>query len=166
MAVYINTLNGGNITIGSGGGPAVRATTIITTTEDGVQEFDIIGELNSVWLENNGFWSEGNWNKTITSIDIGSHVTSIGSMAFQGMSYDGIVVTIGDNVTSIGNYAFVSPGITSITVGRNVETIGINAFQSIDRLTNITFQGKTLAQVQAMQNYSWGISNTSIINVA
>ena len=47
MAVYINTLNGGDIIVGSSGGasPAGNPKTVITF-DDGVQEFDWTGELN------------------------------------------------------------------------------------------------------------------------
>ena len=46
-----------------------------------------------------------NSNTTLTSVYIGSNVTSIGDYAFDGCS-NLTGVTIGENVTSIGSYAF------------------------------------------------------------
>ena len=75
--------------------------------------------------------------------------------------------TISNSVTSIGNYAFSGcSGLTSVTIPDSVTSIGLQAFNECLNLTSVTFIGKTLAQVQAMSKYSWGISNTSIINVA
>ena len=75
-------------------------------------------------------------------------------------------VEIGTNVTSIGNGAFSYMEIVDITIPNSVISIGEDAFLGATPMTNMTFQGKTLAQVSAMSNYPWGISDTSIINVA
>ena len=93
-------------------------------------------------------------------------MTDIGDDAFSDC--DGLTrVTIPDSVTSIGDYAFSDCNeLTSVTIGKGVTSIGAEVFYYCDNLTSVTFQGKTLAQVQAMSNYPWGIINTSIINVA
>ena len=93
-------------------------------------------------------------------------VTSIGSLAF--CDCDKLTsVTIGNSVTSIGDFAFSGcSGLTSVTIPNGVTSIGESAFEACTGLTSVTFLGKTLEEVQEMDNYPWDISNTSIINVA
>jgi len=75
-------------------------------------------------------------------------------------------MTIPDSVTSIEGLAFYSnSSLTSVTIGNNVTSIGESAFFMCTDLTSVVFKGKTLAQVQAMENYSWGIDK-NIITVA
>lgn len=92
-------------------------------------------------------------------------VTSIGTEAFF-RCYELTSVTIPNSVTSIGTYAFYSCSFTELTIPDSVTSIEDHAFTECGSLTSMTFLGKTLAQVQGMTNYPWGISNTSIINVA
>ena len=97
---------------------------------------------------------------------IPNSVTSVGLSSFYGCS-NLTSLTIPDSVTSIGQGAFrYCTGLTNVTIGNGVTNIGSDAFDNCSGLTNVTFQGKTLEQVQAMSDYSWGISDTSIINVA
>ena len=192
MAVYINILNGGNITVGSGGGGSSGHAETRFTLEGGtVETHNITGTLDQQWLIDNGYFdeSEYTWTKQIAQIDIGNTVTSIGEDAFvacssltsvtipdsvtsiEASAFDNcselMSVTIGNNVTSIGNNAFCSCGsLTSVTIPSSVESIGEDAFTDCSSLTSVTFLGKTLAQVQDMENYSWEIEDTSIINVA
>lgn len=95
-------------------------------------------------------------------------VTSIGDWAFNGCS--GLAsVTIGNGVTSIGEEEFTRcSNLTSVTIPASVTSIGYGAFRNCGKITSLVFQGKTLAEVQAMSNYSWKIPNfyTSIIKVA
>ena len=77
----------------------------------------------------------------LTSLTIGSSVTSIGSYAFEGCS--GLTsVTIGSSVTSIGSYAFFGcSGLTSVTIPGSVTSIGSNAFLNCSGLTSVTIPG-------------------------
>ena len=73
----------------------------------------------------------------LTSVTIGSGVTSIGGFAFYyctGLSS----ITIPGSVTSIGNYAFYCTGLTSVTIPDSVTSIDPYAFAWCNRLTGVT----------------------------
>lgn len=74
----------------------------------------------------------------LTSVTIGSGVTSIGSSAFYGCS--GLTsITIPESVTSIGELAFSGcSGLTSVTIGSGVTSIGKWAFCWCSGLTSVT----------------------------
>ena len=151
MAVYINTLNGGNITIGSGGSPTPPAghpETIFTFSGGKTVSLNESGSLSPFITDSDmdvilDYDGEKLLRDDLSSVDIGNTVTSIADVAFLGCS-----------------------SLTSVTIPNSVTNIGMGALANCSVLTNVTFQGKTLEQVQAMDNYSWGIEDTSIINVA
>ena len=74
----------------------------------------------------------------LTSVTIGSGVTSIGNNAFHGCS--GLTsITIPNSVTSIGGGAFGGcSNLTSITIPNSVTSIGGGAFYNCSGLTSIT----------------------------
>lgn len=76
----------------------------------------------------------------MTSISLPSSLSSIGELAFSGDS-----------------------SLASATIPAAVESIGQNAFYNCSALTSFTLEGKTLEQIQAMENYPWGIADTGII---
>jgi len=64
-------------------------------------------------------------------------VTSIGNSAFFGKSVTS--VTIGTNVTSIGDKAFYNcTSLTNIMIGNSVTSIGNGAFEACQSLTSVT----------------------------
>ncbi len=79
---------------------------------------------------------EFEFDQTITSVAIGTNVTSIGNSAFEYC--DGLTnVTIGNTVANIGNYAFEScVRLKNITIPNSVTNIGNEAFVCYS-LTNI-----------------------------
>ena len=115
---------------------------------------------------------------TLNSVTIQNSVIGIGELAFSGCR-SLLSVVISDSVKTIGSYAFNVTGIESITLGNSVETIGNNAFMGCSNLKTITIpesvtslgagtfyesaltelimEGKTMEQVQAMENYAWSI---------
>ena len=129
MAVYINTLNGGTITIGSGGGSSGHPETRFTLEGGTVETYDITGTLDQQWMIDNEYFDDSQWAwlKTITQADIGNTITSIGD-AFQYCS-SLTSVTIPNSVTSIGEMAFYDcNGLTSVTIPDSVTSIGDDAF--------------------------------------
>ena len=78
------------------------------------------------------------FNSSLTSVYVGSNVTSIGSAAFGYCS--GLTsATIGNSVTSIGFYAFSScTRLASINIPDSVTSIGISAFAHCIDLTSAT----------------------------
>ena len=78
------------------------------------------------------------YSGSITSIRIGSNVTSIGGSAFSSC-YSLQSITIPSSVTSIGSNAFFNCySLQSITIPSSVTSIGSNAFGSCCSLQNIT----------------------------
>ena len=188
MAVFINVLNGGNITIGAGGsgggggGSSGHAATWIKFSEnDSWHEYNIEGAMDCPALSSVGLMPEGSgemgppeWTtQPPYAVEIGTDVTSIGASVFYDCS--GLTsVTIPDSVTNIGASAFYGcSGLTSVTIPSSVTSIGSYAFSDCSGLTSVTFIGKTLEQVQNIEFgigsgnkcYPWGL-NPSIISVA
>ena len=115
MAIYINTLNGGSITIGSGGGtpePTPHADTRFTLDGGTVETHNITGTIDDQWMIDNGYYipyddetgEGGYWEKTIVQADIGN------------------------TVTSIGDWVFFRSYLTNLTIPASVESIGEGAF--------------------------------------
>ena len=62
-------------------------------------------------------------NSNLTSVYVGSNVTSLGTNAFYNCT-NLTSVTLGNNVTSLGDYCLRSTGITSINIPDSVTSIG------------------------------------------
>ena len=79
-------------------------------------------------------------------------------------------MTIPDSVTNIGSGVFSNCGLISVTIPASVTNIGQDVVKNNYNLSNVTFIGKTLEQVQNIEDesgtkqYPWGIVDTSIIN--
>lgn len=108
----------------------------------------IVGEFSSEDLD----------GKQPVSVKLGNSVTSLLGGAFDER-YSLTSVTIPNSMKSIEERAFSNCyGLTSVTIPNSVTSIGDSAFNYCSGLTSVTFIGKTLAQVQAMANYPWGIN--------
>ena len=78
------------------------------------------------------------FNSNLTSIYVGSNVTSIGSSAF-GYCTALTSITIGNSVTTLGSYSFSScVSLTSIVIPDSVTSIGLQAFNNSTSLTSAT----------------------------
>lgn len=77
-------------------------------------------------------------NSNLTSIYIGSHVTAIGTMSFNGCTGLSSIV-IPNSVTSIAGYALQGcTSLTSITISSSVTLIDSSLFEGCSSLTSIT----------------------------
>ena len=73
----------------------------------------------------------------LTSLTLGSGVTSIGTNAFYYCtSLPSLVLP--DSVTSIGDAAFYGSGITNVVIGRGLGNLGYNVFSVCVNLTSVT----------------------------
>ena len=54
--------------------------------------------------------------------------------------------------------------MADIEIPSSVTSIGSNAFFGCHSLSSVTFHGKTLDEVQAMEYYPWGLVNTEVIH--
>ena len=101
--------------------------------------------------------------KSLKSIIIPDSVKSIGDYAFYACtSLESI--TIPDSVKSIRKGAFYyCKSLESITIPDLVENIGEWIFSGCTSLNEVIFKGKTIDQVNAMDNYPWCIKDISII---
>lgn len=107
-----------------------------SVTDFGTYAFSGVSSLNSVTIDyaSNATLGSGQFKgcKSITSLTIGSHPTSIGENMFDNCTKLTTLV-IPSNISSIGGYAFYNcTELTSITVNSTTPpTLGNNAFYSI-----------------------------------
>ena len=166
---------------------SARATEMVFD-DDAISAFNWAGEVSREdMIDADLFDQERNtWRKNPVDVKLGNAVTSIGEAAFQDcQSLTSITIpesverfgdeafnncaslksiNIPESVKSIGVAAFqICQSLTSMTIPESVVSIGFTAFLFCDNLKSLIFKGKTLAEVQAMANYPWGIIDTSII---
>lgn len=91
----------------------------------------------------------------LTIMPIPMDVKRIGDSAFYNCSNMMGTAVLTDNITSIGHYAFYGCCNMDVVIqANNLKSIGQGAFEGCK---HITFYGKTLEQLQSMENYSWGV---------
>lgn len=97
----------------------------------------------------------------LTSITIPNSVKIIGVKAFPG---DLLNADLGSSIERIGNYSFDGNyHLSSVVFHSPISFIGESSFRSCYEVT-ITFLNKTVAEVQAMSNYSWKLEPGRIIH--
>ena len=167
---------------------SARATEMVFD-DDAISAFNWDGEVSREDMIDAGLFDQerNTWRKNPVDVKLGNAVTSIGEAAFQDcQSLTSITIpesverfgdeafnncaslksiNIPESVKSIGVAAFqICQSLTSMTIPESVVSIGFTAFLFCDNLKSLIFKGKTLAEVQAMPNYPWGIIDTSIIS--
>ena len=77
-------------------------------------------------------------NKTVTSVQINSGVTNIGTGAFGYSNLQNVDLTNDNDLTTIGDLAFVSDQIKTVDLPDSVTSVGDNAFTYNNALTSVT----------------------------
>ena len=172
MAVHINTLNGGDITITTGG-----STPSEPTAPNGKVLYKT--SANGEWLQSDANITDGTFNgfteknsavaviipskdasenditginssafsncRGLTNVTIGNGVMSIGSQAFKNCT-NLTNVTLSDSMDSIGYQAFYGcSGLTSVTIPDSVGSIGASAFRGCIGLTSVTIPDSVMS---------------------
>lgn len=122
----------------------------------------------------------------VRNIVVGSAVDTIDHHAFSGYWFPNLsaVDLSRTQATSLGSRAFYESPVNYVNIGSSITTIGVSAFSQCPNLKNltipstvtslpsyladntgggqltITWQGRTKAQVQALDNYSFHTSGT------
>ena len=92
----------------------------------------------------------------LTSITIPNSVKIIGNSSFPTELLN---ADLGSSIERIGNYSFDGNyHLSSVVFHSHISFIGESSFRDCYEVT-ITFLNKTVAEVQAMDNYSWEIPN-------
>lgn len=95
-------------------------------------------------------------------IVFGTAVSSIADEGFVGLPVT--EASFNSGLLSIGRRAFAFTGmLTKIELPDTVQSIAEEAFVE-DPNIEVTFQGRTKAEVRAMENYSWGLQNGCVIH--
>ncbi len=97
----------------------------------------------------------------LSTINIGSKVTKIGSHLFQGTTIESI--TIPASVKEIQDRAFKDSSLKSITIPENIQTIGYSAFSDCTALKTVNFNA--IDCDGAVLPVFDGCSNLSTINI-
>ena len=79
-------------------------------------------------------------NSNIVSVEVPENLTTVGTGAFNG-AYRFVTSEILKNLTSIGASAFEGTKLSSVTIGSGVNTVSDHAFNSIQSVTALTFNG-------------------------
>ena len=87
------------------------------------------------------------YRTSITSVVVGSGVTSIGDLAFEDCTNLASVTFASDSqLSNIGLCAFQNSGLTTIEIPAKVTTIGMSAFTECSSLATVTFATGSLLE--------------------
>lgn len=153
--------------------------TTVTYQNGTTREYHIEGELKRFDI--------ADWQHA-TSITLGDKITSIGNQALFGGDYITEIV-VPDSVTSIGDNAFAyCVRLNHLVLGQNVHSLGTRFIQYADltslsipksveviadtytlstgssSFNSLTFEDRTIAEVQAMSGYPWGLWRPMVIH--
>ena len=104
------------------------------------------------------------YQNTITKIELGDSVTSIGANAFRNC-YSLTSLTISDSVTSIEVSALNSCySLTALTIPNSVTSIGANAFRNCYSLTSLTISDSVTSIEVSALNSCYSLTALTIPN--
>lgn len=114
--------------------------------------------LNGLTEVTDDYVTEFNW-RDITDVIIPEGVTRIGEYAFENC-FNLRNIMISDSVTSIGKDAFYGcRNLMRVMLGNNIKCIEKCAFRNCLKIPKLTFKGKTLDEVKAIEGYPWEFIN-------
>jgi len=105
-------------------------------------------------INRNAFQESG-----IESITIPGTVTSFQQQVFMGC--DKLKTVVFESGVTSANYQIFNrcTALESVTFPSTLTTLGASAFIDVNNADlEVTFEGKTMAQVQAMANYPWALA--------
>jgi len=157
-----------------GPGGADPTKTYAKYLDGSISEFNYSGKTAALVFGN---------QSNVVNVKLGNAITALGGYAFANCS-NLTSVTIPDSITDLGTDTFLNCGalstlvipnsvsaipyqmcrgcgaIKSFTVPSSVTSIGV---RGLPAAATVTFEGKTMAEVQAMDNFRWGIETDKIV---
>ena len=157
QAQFNYTTNNGTITITEYTGPG-GAVTIPDTIND--LPVTSIGGYN---IDPNHWYAAFEYCTSMTSVTIGTNITSIGNYAFNGSGLTS--VTIPNSVTNIGDGAFEGcNSLTNLTIGSGVTNIGVDVFGGCASLTSVTIGTNVISIGDSAFSDCYGLASVTIPN--
>lgn len=102
---------------------------------------------------------------SLKTVKISNSVTNIEDYAFYSC-HSLRTIKLPNSVKRIGQWSFEFTGLTSITIPKSVTSMGYWALYGCKCLSTVTFKGKTLDEVHAMEYYPWGLSRKASVQVS
>ena len=135
---------------------------VITLTVTGSIQFNGTSTYTYLLTKQSGSESTNKvYSNSLTRIEVGSGVTSIGSAAFSACSSLSSI-TIPQGVTSIDSYVFQGCySLSSITIPQDVTSIGNNVFQNCYLLSSITIP----KSVTSISNFMFNNGSLSSVTI-
>lgn len=101
--------------------------------------------------------------KKLTSVVLGEGITGFTGATGGGWVFEACTnlkqVVFPDSIIDYTSYqCFQSAGVTHVVFGQGCASINSKFFGNTNKVTDITFRGLTLAEVQAMTDYPWGLN--------
>ena len=100
----------------------------------------------------------------LTSVTIPNSVTNVDNGAFE-YCFGLTSVTVENGVTRLGDYSFYGcSSLSSFTIPSSVTSVGDDIFSDCTNLMSVTWQGKTMAQVQEYDLAHLGLQGGCVIH--
>lgn len=100
--------------------------------------------------------------RNLTSVVLGEGITGFTGATGGGWVFESCTnlkqVVFPDSIIDYTSYqCFQGAGVTNVVFGLGCASINYKFFSNTNKVTDITFRGLTMADVQAMANYPWSL---------